>query len=134
MSDQHMMKLAGDVPAILAEASQHMRKLATQNVELQKRASIAEEELRRMKIARRMEARNLEPQLSLEEKMASLASLPTEKLATLEQAVEIAAGGVSLARLEDDKGTKTASHGGELYSSQSRDSLDEYVLSQQAFG
>ena len=142
MSDEALTKLAGDVPGVLAASAQHMRKLATANVSLVKRASAAEHELRLMKLARRMEVRGLEPNLSFEEKVAGLQEVSTDKLAVLEQSVELSAGGFNLARVAgpDDTGSgsrKVASATtGELYSTNDNgaDDLDEFVLSQQAFG
>ncbi len=135
---KELMKLAGDVPGILSAAAQHMRKLSTQNVEAVKRASAAEHELRLMKLARRMEVRGLEPNLSYEEKVAGLREIPAKKIASLEEAVELAAGGFSLGRVtnSDDSGQKTASDGGELYHSNTGggDDLEEFVISQQAYG
>jgi hypothetical protein len=137
MSDQ-TQKLAGDVPGILAASAQHMRKLAGHNVELLKRAEAAEHELRLMKLARRMEARGLEPSLSLEEKLASLRDVPATKLDHVEGAVELTAGGFSLGRVSssDEGGTKTAGSSSELYHSNEggSDDLEEFVTSQQAFG
>lgn len=138
MSDK-LQKLAGDVPGILAASSQHMRKLASQNVELLKRAEAAERECRLMKLARRMEARGLEPNLSYEEKLASLREVPQTKLASLEQAVEMAAGGFRLGRLDDpsDRGQKLASaSAGEIYhtNEDGSDALEQFVTSQQAYG
>jgi len=130
-----LMKLAGDAPGILAAGAQHMRALSTQNVELLKRAGSAETELRLMKLARRMEVRGMEPNLSFEEKVAGLREIPAEKLGSMEEAVEIAAGGVSLGRVasEEDNGRKVAST--ELYHSDGGvDDLEEFVLSGQAYG
>jgi hypothetical protein len=132
-------KLAGDVPGILAASAQHLRKLAGQNVELLERATAAEHELRLMKIARRMEQRGLEPNLSLEEKVASLHDVDPSKLDSIEHAVELTAGGFTLGRISqpEDNGTKVATwHTGELYHSNGAggDDLEEFVASQQAYG
>ena len=138
MSDQ-LQKLASDVPGILTAGAEHMRKLATQNVALLERATGAETELRLVKLALRMESRGIEPSLSYEEKVASLREHPVSGLDSLEQAVELAAGGVSLGRLEEagDLGQKVAStQAGEIYhiNADGGDDLDEFVSSQQAFG
>lgn len=135
----NLEKLASDVPGILTAGAEHMRKLATSNVALLERAEGAEHELRLMKLARRMETRGLEPSLSYEEKVASLREHPTEGIGSLEQAVELAAGGFSLGRLEEagDKGEKVASaQSGEIYHTNAGggDDLDEFVSTQQAFG
>lgn len=131
-----LTKLAQDVPGIVKEASDHMRKLAAQNVELAGERDAAVHELRLMKLARRMEQRGLESALSYEDKVASLRDVPSTKLATLESAVELAAGGFRLGQLSTDT-NKTASEGaphGELYRSgeNGSDTLDDFILSQQA--
>jgi hypothetical protein len=133
MDDKKIMKLAEDVPGILHASSQHLRKMAGKLITETQRADAAEQELHRMKLARRMELRNMEPNLSFEEKVAALAEVPSEKLASLEQAVELAAGGVTLARLNQEDGQKVASQGGELYSSEGGDALEDFVMSNQAF-
>jgi hypothetical protein len=137
MSDEYE-KLASDVPGILGAAAQHLRVMAEQNVELQKRASAAEHELRLIKLAQRMESRGIEPNLSLEEKVATLLELNDDKLAATEAAVELSAGGFNLGRLRHsslDGGTKVASQQGELYTTESgADDLDSFIESQQALG
>lgn len=125
-----MEKVAHEVPAIMQAASQHLVKLAGQNVELVKRAESAEHELRVMKLARRMDVRGLHPNLSYEDKVAQLMEIPEEKLATMEQAVEMAAGGVRLAKVaETDTGSKTASFDG---AGNGGDELEDFIESQAA--
>lgn len=126
-----MEKVAHEVPAIMQAASQHLVKLAGQNVELVKRAESAEHELRVMKLARRMDVRGLHPNLSYEDKIAQLMEVPEEKLATMEQAVEMAAGGVRLGRVAEttDTGGKTASFDG---GGNAGDELEDFIESQAA--
>lgn len=128
MSD--MEKVAHEVPAMMQAASQHLVKLAGQNVELVKRAESAEHENRVMKLARRMDLRGLHPNLSFEEKVAQLMEVPLDKLATMEQAVEMAAGGVRLGKVAEaaDTGSKTASFDGPV----GRDELEDFIESQAA--
>lgn len=137
MSDQ-LMKIAADIPSVLTTSAQHLRKMASANAELLKRAEAAEHELRVMKLARRMEDRGLEPNLGYEEKVAGLRDLGPEKLASLEQAVELAAGGVSLGTLDESPKTAAtgSTHKGELYgpNASGSDDLNDFVMSQQAFG
>lgn len=126
----NMEKVAAEVPAIMQAASQHLVKLAGQNVELSKRANAAEHENRVMKLARRMEIRGLHPNLDFESKVAQLMEIPVEKLATMEQAVEMAAGGVRLAKVaETEAGDKLASHD---HSGPSDDELESFIESQAA--
>jgi hypothetical protein len=127
----NMKKVASEVPAIMQTAAQHMRKLASSNQSLMKRASAAEHELRLMKLARRMEQRGLEPEMDFEEKVAALREFDEEKLASFAQAIEMAAGGARLGSLDnaDNTNTKRASHG----ERQSSDELEDFVTTQGAF-
>jgi hypothetical protein len=124
-------KVAYGVPEIMQAASQHLVKLAGQNVELSKRANGAEHELRVMKLARRMDLRGLHQNLSYEEKVAQLLEIPIEKLATMEQAVEMAAGGVRLGKVAEasDTGSKLAS---DPSGSADPDELETFIESQAA--
>lgn len=125
-----MEKVAHEVPAMMQAASQHLVKLAGANVELVKRAENAEHENRVMKLARRMDVRGLHPNLSYEDKVAQLMEIPLDKLATMEQAVEMAAGGVRLGKVaETDSGSKTASYGG---TDGGGDELEDFIGSQAA--
>lgn len=124
-------KIAAEIPGVLKIASQHMRKLATQNTTLSQENDSLRHELRLSKIARRMETRGIEPGLSYEDKIASLHAVSVDKLAGLEQAVELAAGGFSLGSLQSDEAPAKTS--GELYRSAGGDHLDSFITSQQAF-
>jgi hypothetical protein len=137
MSD--MDKVAGQVPGIMQTAAEHMRKLAGQNVELVKRAEAAEHEVRLVKLARRMEQRGIEPSLGFDEKLAHLRSIEIGKIASLEQAVELAAGGFRLGRLEAEEKRASADFGtggGELYrrGADGGDALEQFIESQHAYG
>jgi hypothetical protein len=135
MSDD-MTKVAGQVPGIMHEAAQHMRKLSEQNVELVQERDALMHENRIMKIARRMEQRGLEPNLSFEEKVAKLQEVPQEKLAATEQAIELTAGGFRLGTVDQQSsgGEKRASRG-ELYSSDESggDELEGFVTQMSAY-
>ena len=119
-------KVAHEVPGIMQAASQHLVKLANTNVELVKRADDMEHELRAMKLARRMEIRGLHPNLSYEEKVAQLLEVPLSKLATTEQAVEMAAGGVRLGKVAEAETSKVST--GESKA----DELEDFIESQAA--
>jgi hypothetical protein len=136
MSDEKTEKVAGQVPGVMQAAAQHLRKMAADNVTLYKRAESAENEVRRMKLARRMEQRGIEPQLSFEEKVEKLSALDPEKLATTEQAVELAAGGVRLGTVASRDEEKRSSVRGETYrsSEDGSDPLDAFVMNQEAYG
>lgn len=126
MSD--MKKVAGEVPMVMQTAAQHLRKLASSNRDLVKRASAAEKELLLMKLARRMEQRGIQPELDFDEKVAALSELSEDKLASFEQAIEMAAGGARLGSIENPE--KRASHGERSGSS---DELEDFVTTQGAF-
>ena len=131
-------KVAAQVPVMMQTAAQHLRKMAADNVDLVKRADSAEREVRLYKLARRMEVRGIEPNLSFEDKVAKLGDIPEEKLARMEQAIELAAGGVRLGTVgsvQTDTDGKTAGRG-ELYKGESdgSDTLDNFIESQGAFG
>jgi hypothetical protein len=114
-----------DVPSIMRAASQHMSKLANQNVGLVKRAESAERELLIVKIARRMEQRGLQQHLSYEEKVAHLSEV--QDLDAVQAAVEIAAGGVSLGKVaEADRPSNNTR-------SDSAEDLEAFINSQSAF-
>lgn len=91
-----LQKLAGDLQGILKTSSTHMSKLAKSYAELMATHQQQDHELKAYKIARRMEQRGLSPHLDFEEKVAKLLETPVEKLATYEQAVELAASGFRL--------------------------------------
>lgn len=132
MSD--MDKVAGQVPGIMQEAAQHMRKLASQNAELVQERDALEHENRLMKIARRMEIRGLESGLSFEEKVAKLQDVPAEKLAATEQAIELAAGGFRLGTIDPSQGSGEKRAGGELYKkSEAGDDLENFVSGMSAY-
>lgn len=131
MSD--MNKVASQVPGVMGAAAQHLRKMASQNVELVKRAEVAETEVRAMKIARRMDQRGLEPNLSFEEKTAMLRDMEPKKLGSLEQAIELTAGGFRLGKVEPQEEKRASA--GELYSAgeAGSDTLEDFVTTQKAY-
>jgi len=122
-----MDKIAGEVPGIMLASAQQLQKLASTNLELIKRAESAEAENRVMKLARRMEVRGLQPSLTYEEKVAQLSEVHESKLATMEQAVELAAGGVRLGKVAEAPDTK-------LVGGTSPDELEDFINSQSALG
>ncbi len=119
------MKLAADIPGVLRESATHMRKMASDNAKLEKRATDAEHELRLYKIARRMEERGLEANLDHEGKLAALRGIPDTKLAGFEQAIELAAGGLSIGRVSEEN--KTSSEPASL------NDFDDFIASGRAY-
>lgn len=125
--DQELRKVASDVPGVLLAAAEHLTKLANDNVALEQRAETAEHHVACYKLARRMEERGLQTDLSFDEKVAALQQLPVEKISTMEQAVELSAGGFSLGTVAED--SKTASPGVE-----NPEALESFINSGAAFG
>jgi hypothetical protein len=126
-----LTKLASQIPAITQEAAGHLRKLAHQNVELVQENESLKAELRLHKIARRMEERRIDGELSFEEKVARLQQVPGDKIDALETAIEISPGGFKLGSLQD--GEETGSGGGEgLSVKDQQHQLDTFILSGQA--
>lgn len=134
---EDMDKIASQVPGILNAGAAHMRKIAQQNVDLVRQNQALENEVRVMKLARRMEDRGLQNDLDYDEKCASLRDADDTKLASIESAVEIVAGGFSLGKLDNpaDRGQKVATIQGENYNLNpgDEDPLNEFVLSGSAF-
>ncbi len=127
-----MQKIASEAPAILLEGARLTKKLAQDNVELQEQNEVLERELTIHKLAMRMQERGLEPALSLNEKVAMLRSVEPTKLAGIEAAVEMSAGGFKLATLHHEEeisspSTSSSKSPGELGSSRHYESLDERI-------
>lgn len=125
----NLVKLAGDLQGVLRTSAEHLVKLANQNAELLAINEQQSRELMAMKLARRMEQRGLSTELDFEEKVAMLLETPVEKLATMEQAIELATGGFRLGSVQaDDKMAGTTEYG-----ARTPDDLDSYVSSQTAY-
>lgn len=128
-----LTKIASDAPAVLLEGARVTRKLAQDNMELVERADALEKELTIHKLAMRMQERGLEPALSIEEKIAMLRSVEPIKLAGIEAAVEMSAGGFKLATLREEDFTSEqpaqTKSSGELGSSAHYERLDTFVRS-----
>lgn len=123
IKQEEIIKLAGnDIPGVLREAASHLTKIAAENVALEERATSAETEVRLMKIARRMEERHLDTNLSFEEKVAQLRGYTAQKLASVEAGIEFVTNGASLGTVGD---AKTATDGA---------SIDDFILSGAAYG
>lgn len=128
-------KIASDAPAVLLEGARLTRKLASDNMELVEHNEALERELTIHKLAMRMHERGLEPGMDINEKVAMLRDVEPAKLAAVEAAVEMSAGGFKLATLrveEDYSSTTTGGQikaSGELGSSAHYDQLDNVVRS-----
>ncbi len=114
------MKTAQEqIPEILSAARGHLVKLSSANVKLAQERDAACHELHAIKVAMRMDERGLDQNLTVAEKIAGLRGLSPEKLSSLEQAVELAAGGVSLTKLSEADAEP---------STPNRNELDDFVL------
>jgi hypothetical protein len=129
----NMDKLSSQIPAVLAETSAHLRKMASRQVDLESENEALRHELRLTKLAHRMEERRLEPALDHKQKVAHLKDVPTEKLDALEQAVELSAGGVKLGSLEEAQDNVEGVHE-EQGSAARYDALDSFIISGRAMG
>jgi hypothetical protein len=127
---QELQKLAGDLQGVLSTTSQHLRKMANAQAELLATNKQQDHELKAYKLARRMEQRGLASELDYEQKVAKLLETPIEKLATMEQAVELATGGFRLGSVQTDD--KTAADD-ELGGTPGPDVLDSFITSQAAY-
>jgi hypothetical protein len=103
-----------------------MRKIAADNAELNETNAELSKENQAMKLARRMEQRGLEPGLDFEAKVAHIMSMDQAKIATFEQAIEMAHSGFSLGAADTED--KTAAGG-----SSDGDVLSNFITSQAAF-
>lgn len=126
MSDK-LTKLAGDLQGVLHTSAEHMTKLANQVAELSAINQRQDHELKAMKLARRLEERGLSPELTFDQKVAQLLTTPLEKLATMEQAVELASGGFRLGTTQSDDFQTSGSDG------KVADPLDAFISSQAAY-
>lgn len=138
MSDtKDMEKLAAEIPAILTESSAQLRKLAHENTQLVEERDAALYELRLNKVARRLEERNLESDLSFTQKLAYLQSIDPSKMDAFEQAIELSTGGFKLGSIQrEETVTKESSETlpGELGSRDNHETLDRFILSGSALG
>jgi hypothetical protein len=129
-----LTKIAHQAPAMLLEGARLTRKLASDNANLHSENEALAHELAVHKLAMRMQERGLEPALSITEKVAMLSSIDAEKLAAVEAAVEMSAGGFKLATLRFDEEVSSGapssnSLAGELSSSANWGQLDEMIQS-----
>lgn len=123
--DRGLTKLAGDLQGVLKTSARELRKLANDHAAALKENEALEHENAAMKLARRMEQRNIQSEYTFEEKVAKLLETPRSKLALLEQAIEIQPGGFRLGKVAEaeDDATATDSSG---------DELGAYIMSQAA--
>ena len=129
-----LTKIAHDAPAMLLEGARLTRKLAQENVDLSAENDAVKHELTVHKLAMRMQERGLEPGLSLSEKVAMLSNVDPAKLAGIEAAVEMSAGGFKLATLRVEEELTSAQPAqakahGEIGSSAHYERLDDVVRS-----
>lgn len=128
--DEQLKKVASAAPGMLQEGARVVTKLANDNIELANTNAALEHSLRVHKLAMRMDERNLEPALSITEKVAMLEKISSmEKFAAIEAAVAMQAGGFKLANLRDEDTTGTSPttqmRPGELGSSAHYDDLEQ---------
>lgn len=130
MSD--MEKIAAQVPGILVECRNHLRKMASTLVESEEKCTELGRELRLHKIARDMEKRQIDDELDFEEKIAKLASIPTNRLESFETALTMRPGGFKLGSLQDQEESSAGTEG--LSSNEAQGQLDSWIASNAAYG
>lgn len=121
-------KLASQVPAVLAEASSTLKKLAAANASLVSENEGLRTELRLTKIAQRMEDRGLEPSLGFAEKLSKLQEIPATKLDAFEMAIEMGPSTFKLGSLEDED-TRTTSMSGSVNLEAAAKNLEDFISS-----
>ena len=95
---------AAQAQAVLAQVPGQLRKLASENESLRARVEELEQEKRLQKLAKRMEEKGLDPDLSEEDRMARLTEQARAgRLDVLEQAVVMAAGRAPLGELAGEE-------------------------------
>lgn len=124
---QELQKLAGDLQGVLRTSAQHLTKMANAHAALMADNQQKDHELKAYKLARRMEQRGIIPELDFESKVAKLIETPVEKLATYEQAVELAATGFRLGSVSADDRVVSSEQGS------NPDVLDSFISSQAAY-
>lgn len=126
------------LPGLIKESSDHITKLASENLALLDDNEALKQEVRALKLAHVMQERGLEPSLSYEEKVASLLALPRPKLAAVEAGLEFSAGGFSIGHVAapaDNDESRAAKIAGATYSPKpGEDLLDNFVLNLSGMG
>jgi len=133
MNKTSMDKVAAQIPTMVTEARDHLRKMAHSLVTEREKRSAVERELRLHKIARRLEERRIDDELSFEQKLNKLASLKSKKLDTFETALELSPGGFKLGALQENDSNNNAG-GEDGQGSQARSDLDAWIASGAAYG
>lgn len=111
------------LPMLLKEASQHLATTSAKLAELTEEHKTAVHQIKAMKLAQRMTERGFDPETSWEQKVASLQAMTDEKLATMEQAIELAQAPLSLPKVANqDQANPT-----------NPTTFDDFILSQSAF-
>lgn len=126
MDQAQREKLAADLPAVLLEAAEHLELTSTKLAASEKRASDMEHELRAMKLARRMEERGFQSDVSFDSKMAELRRETPEKLAAMEQGLEFAASGFRFGAAMETEASPSVGA--------SADPLGDFITGQHAYG
>jgi hypothetical protein len=95
------------VAEVLAQVGPTMRALHAENVALIEKVAHYEKVARVQKLASEMQAKNLNPDASFEDKVDSLMTEDDGKLDVIEQAISMSAPQVKLAALSDHPGNST---------------------------
>ncbi len=124
MSDDRI-KLAEETQAILLDAAKTMETQSRELVKTAQQRDAALRELRIMKLAKLMEDRGIASELDFNAKVAELSRAENAKLATMEQAIELSAGGFRLGSTYDSAQDVSGPSSG--------DPLEAYIMSGSAY-
>lgn len=91
---------AAEVGQVMKVAATNLRALSEENQDLKQKVAHFEKKARAEKIAHQMEAKGLEPELSIQDKVAGL--LKRDDLSVVEEAVGMSAPQMKLASVKED--------------------------------
>ncbi len=97
-------KLAEMAPEVLKQVAPALRALSEENTALKEKVAFYQKRERVEKLATDMEAKNLDPESTFEQKVERLMSTPEEQVDVVEKAVDLSANQIKLAALSDHPG------------------------------
>jgi hypothetical protein len=99
-----MNKLAEVAPQILEQVAPTLRALSEENTALKEKVAFYQKRERVEKLASDMEAKNLDPETSFQQKVEKLMQTPDDDVEVVEKAVDLSAQQIKLAALSDNPG------------------------------
>ena len=122
-------KLASQMPMILRESSAHLTKVAQDNLHKSQKIAALEHELRVMKLAQRFADRQIDEELSFDQKVQKLAAFTPSRLDVIEASLELTPGGHKLGSLQEEE----ASSGNRTSGNSARLDLEAFITSGAAY-